>query len=38
MLDVVYVVATLAFFGLMWAYVRACQYLGREPSGEEERP
>ncbi len=37
MLDVVYVVVTLAFFGLMIAYVRGCERLGREASGEEER-
>jgi len=37
MLDIVYVVATLSFFGLMWAYARACEYLGREPMGEKEQ-
>ena len=37
MLDVVYILATLAFFGLMLAYVRGCELLGRE-STEEERP
>jgi hypothetical protein len=38
MLDAVYIVVTLAFFGLMLAYVRGCQRLGREGAGEEERP
>jgi len=38
MLDVVYIALTLAFFGLMLLYVRGCERLGREPTGEEERP
>jgi len=38
MLDVVYVAVTLAFFGLMIAYVRGCERLGRDGTGEEERP
>jgi len=38
MLDVVYILLTLAFFGLMVAYVRACEHLGREGTGEEDRP
>jgi len=38
MLDVVYILVTLAFFGLMLAYVRACEHLGKEGTGEEERP
>ncbi|HVX41042.1 MAG TPA: hypothetical protein VHB25_15850 [Gemmatimonadaceae bacterium] len=29
MLDLVYVVATIAFFALMFAYVAACDRLGR---------
>jgi len=37
MLDIVYVAVTLAFFGLMIAYVRGCERLGREAAGEEER-
>jgi hypothetical protein len=37
MLDVVYIAVTLAFFGLMIAYVRGCERLGREATGEEER-
>jgi len=38
MLDVVYILVTLAFFGLMLAYVLGCQRLGREGTGEEDRP
>jgi len=38
MLDVVYILVTLAFFGLMLAYVRGCQHLGKEGTGEEDRP
>jgi hypothetical protein len=38
MLDLVYVVVTLAFFGLMIAYVRGCEYLGKDGTTEEERP
>jgi len=38
MLDVVYILVTLAFFGLMVAYVRACEKLGQDGTGEEERP
>ncbi len=38
MLDVVYIVVTLAFFGLMLAYVAGCERLGRGGAGEEERP
>lgn len=38
MLDIVYIVLTLAFFALMLAYVRGCERLGREAAGEEERP
>lgn len=34
MIDLIYVLATLAFFGLMIAYVRACHALGRAPSEE----
>jgi len=30
MLDVVYIAATLVFFGLMLAYVRGCARLGRD--------
>lgn len=38
MRDVVYILLTVAFFGLMLAYVRGCERLGRDPTGEEERP
>ncbi len=38
MLDLVYIVVTLAFFALMLAYVRGCERLGREGTGEEDRP
>jgi hypothetical protein len=38
MLDLLYVAVTLAFFGLMLAYVRGCARLGRGATGEEERP
>jgi hypothetical protein len=38
MLDVVYVLVTVAFFGLMLGYVRGCQRLGKDGTGEEERP
>jgi hypothetical protein len=37
MLDIVYIAVTLTFFGLMIAYVRGCERLGREATGEEER-
>ena len=35
MIDVVYVVATVAFFALMMAYVAACERLGRS---DQEKP
>jgi hypothetical protein len=38
MLDVVYALVTLAFFALMLAYVRGCERLGDEGTGEEDRP
>lgn len=38
MLDLVYIVVTLAFFGLMLAYVRGCEHLGKDGTGEDERP
>jgi hypothetical protein len=34
MRDVIYVIVTLAFFGLMLAYVRGCEVLGRDKSNE----
>jgi hypothetical protein len=39
MLDLVYVLTTIAFFALMLGYVRACERLGRERSdGSEDKP
>ncbi len=38
MIDVAYILVTVAFFGLMLAYVRGCEHLGREPRRDEERP
>ena len=35
MLDILYIALTLAFFGLMLAYVRGCDSLGRRQSGKE---
>lgn len=35
MLDIVYIVLTVAFFGLMLAYVRGCERLGRDTIGED---
>ncbi len=35
MLDIIYVVITVVFFGLMLGYVRACERLGREETGED---
>jgi hypothetical protein len=37
MLDVVYILVTLAFFALMLAYVRGCEKLGEDGTGEEDR-
>ena len=34
--DAIYVAATIAFFAFMLAYVRGCERLGREASGERE--
>jgi hypothetical protein len=34
-LDFVYIVITVAFFALMLAYVRGCERLGREETGED---
>jgi hypothetical protein len=34
--DVLYIAATLAFFALMLAFVKACERLGREPARERE--
>jgi hypothetical protein len=38
MLDLVYILLTLGFFALMLAYVAGCERLGRDGSGEQERP
>lgn len=38
MLDVVYSLVTLAFFALMLAYVRGCEKLGEDGTGEADRP
>lgn len=38
MLDVVYILLTVAFFGLMLAYVLGCQRLGRDGTREADRP
>lgn len=35
MLDIIYIAATLAFFGLMLAYVRGCERLGGDTTGED---
>jgi hypothetical protein len=37
MLDVLYIAVTLAFFGLMLLYVRGCEHLGKDATGEGER-
>ena len=37
MLDIVYIAVTLAFFGLMLAYVRGCEQLGSGATGDKER-
>jgi hypothetical protein len=38
MLDVVYIAVTVAFFALMLAYVLGCEHLGKDGTGEEQRP
>lgn len=35
MLDIIYIAVTVAFFALMLAYVRGCERLGREETGED---
>jgi hypothetical protein len=37
MLDVFYLIGTLAFFALMLAYVKGCERLGKDAT-EAERP
>jgi hypothetical protein len=34
MIDLIYVLGTIAFFGLMMAYVRTCEALGRSADGD----
>jgi hypothetical protein len=36
MLDFLYVAGTIAFFGLMIAYVRACESLGARHDADEQ--
>ena len=36
MLDVIYILGTVAFFALMLLYVRACERLGRETTDRSE--
>jgi hypothetical protein len=36
MLDVIYILATVAFFALMLLYVRACERLGRDTADYTE--
>jgi hypothetical protein len=38
MLDIAYGLVIVGFFALMLAYVAGCERLGRDGSGEEERP
>ena len=37
MLDLAYVLGTVAFFALMLAYVRGCEQLGRTSANDAER-
>ena len=37
MIDLAYVLGTLAFFGLMLAYVRGCERLGRAAAADRAR-
>ena len=37
MLDVIYILATVAFFALMLLYVRACERLGRDTTDRSEK-
>jgi len=34
-LDLIYILITVAFFGLMLAYVRGCERLGRDATPED---
>ncbi len=38
MIDAAYVLGTVAFFGLMLAYVRGCERLGRGAADAEPAP
>lgn len=38
MWDLLYIALTIVFFALMVAYVRGCERLGQDATGEEERP
>ena len=38
MLDIAYIVLTLAFFALLLAYVRGCERLGQRQEREERAP
>jgi hypothetical protein len=37
MLDVIYILITVAFFAIMLLYVRACERLGRDTTDKTER-
>lgn len=37
MIDLIYILATLAFFALMLLYVRACERLGRDSTDRTEQ-
>jgi hypothetical protein len=37
MIDLLYIFGALAFFGLMWAYTRACERLGAGLREEESQ-
>jgi len=37
MTDLIYVLVTVVFYGLMIAYVRGCELLGGDGEGEEKR-
>ena len=37
MIDIIYVLATVAFFAAMIAYVSGCQRLGASASSEEQK-
>lgn len=38
MIDLIYVLVTVVFFGLMIVYVQGCELLGGDAEGEEKRP